>query len=237
VILDRGKGNILDRETVAELRKVIGLCTEEDLRAVILDHTGKNFSVGASVEEHRADTAADLLGEFHLLARELLALSVPILACVRGYCLGGGLELAALADRVFAAPDSTFGQPEIRLGVFAPLGSALLPRVLAPRHAADLLLSGRYVDCQQAMAMGLVHEVSRDPSTAASAYFDEHLAGKSASSLRWATRAARRPWLNAFLHDLEGLEAEYLQGLMPTHDAEEGIEAFIAKRQPAWENR
>lgn len=235
LVLDAGKGNVLDSAAIAELREALAeLASRPGLRAILLDHEGKHFSFGASVEEHLPETVGEMLAALHALARELLAPNVPLMVAVRGACLGGGLEVAALGDLVFASADARFGQPEINLGVFAPMGSVLLPRLVGSSLAADLLLSGRALEASEAAEAGLVAQVAEDPSEAARAWFREHLVGKSALALRFATRAARLAWVPAFLTRLEEVERLYLQELMAARDPVEGLRAFLEKRPPAW---
>jgi cyclohexa-1,5-dienecarbonyl-CoA hydratase len=236
--LDAGKGNVLGREALGELREALTLLgTAPGRCAIVLDHEGRDFSWGASVPEHAPGEVHGMLRRLHELAAELLALQVPLLAAARGLCLGGGLELALLADRLFLAPGARLGQPEVLLGVFAPIGSALLPRLIGPRPAAELLLSGRQLDAQEALRLGLAAAIAEDPGAAALAWAREHLCAKSAAALRQATRAARRAWAPGFLADLAALEAQYLDELMLTHDAREGIQAFLERRPPRWEDR
>ncbi|HED64714.1 MAG TPA: cyclohexa-1,5-dienecarbonyl-CoA hydratase [Planctomycetes bacterium] len=237
IVLDAGKGNVIDLAAIGELRAAVGEIRGDRPHAILIDHEGSHFSFGASVDDHRPETAPTMLADLHAMAREILDLDVPVLASVRGMCLGGGLELALLADRIFAAPGAQFGQPEIVLGVFAPIGSALLPRVIGARRAADLLVSGRRIDAETALDWGLVGEIADDPSAAMMTWAQEHLGNKSRSSLRFATRAARATWQDAFCSDLAALEARYVGELMETHDAREGIEAFLEKRKPTWEDR
>ena len=237
LVLSRPKGNILDRKMVAALRLALGsIALEPQVKAVILDSAGDHFSFGASVEEHLPDQVAAMLSDFHALFRELLALGRQILAAVRGQCLGGGLELAAFASRVFAAPSARLGQPEIALGVLAPVGSIVLPRRIGQAAAHDLLTSGRSVDAQAALAMGLVDEIAEDPTHAAIEWAKEAYGNKSAASLKFASRAARWRADREFLEDLQALETFYLEELMRLEDAGEGIRAFLAKRAPNWRN-
>lgn len=233
-----GSGNILDIGAIHELRGVIAeIASERRLKAILIDHTGKHFSFGASVEDHLPEKVDKMLPEFHALVREVLALDLPILAAVRGQCLGGGLELALLADRIAAAPGARFGQPEIKLAVFAPVASLLLPQRVRTSVATDLLLSGRSVEASEAAELGLVAEIAHDPYAAARRWAEEHLVPKSAAALRYATRAARLHWSARFLADLERVERLYLDELMETEDAAEGIKAFLERRPPQWKDR
>jgi cyclohexa-1,5-dienecarbonyl-CoA hydratase len=237
LILDAGKGNVIGSAVIGDLRRILeSVAKARSVRAVVIDHAGGHFSFGASVDEHVPGEVEKMLPAFHALARELLALGVPLVSAVRGMCLGGGLEVAILADRIVASPTAKFGQPEMALGVFAPIGSALLPRRIGSFAAADLLLSGRVIGVEEAKGFGLVAEIADDPTEAALGWIREHLLPKSASSLRFASHAARRPWLEGFQADLEHLEALYLEELMATPDAREGITAFIEKRKAKWED-
>ncbi|HXN43859.1 MAG TPA: enoyl-CoA hydratase-related protein, partial [Xanthobacteraceae bacterium] len=134
-------------------------------------------------------------------------------------------------------PQAALGQPEIKLGVFAPAASCLLPEIVGPARALDLLLSGRSISGAEAVAMGLAREAAADPERAALAYFDEHLRSKSASSLRYAVRAARLDYAARVKAKIATVERLYLDELMKTRDAVEGIQAFIAKRPAQWMHR
>jgi cyclohexa-1,5-dienecarbonyl-CoA hydratase len=168
--------------------------------------------------------------------RDSAASAVFVLAAVRGQCLGGGLELAAFAHRLVAAPGAALGQPEIRLGVIAPAASVILPQRMGRPGAEDLCVSGRVLSAEEAHAAGLVDEVAEDPTEAAFAYVREHLLPHSASSLRYAVRAVRLDFDRRLREDLAAVERLYLEELCATHDGVEGIEAFLGKRRPAWTN-
>ncbi len=235
--LDRPKANILDAALVGALE---GAFVQQggaaELRGVLIDASGAHFSFGASIEEHLPERCAAMLAGFHRLVLRLFASPVPVLVAVRGQCLGGGLELASAGHLLFAAPDAKFGQPEIQIGVFAPAASCLLPERIGLAAAEDLLLSGRSIGADDACAMGLVTEIADDPEAAALGYFDRHLAPKSASSLRFATRAVRQGTIEKVSAKLAAIETMYLQELMATQDAVEGLSAFIEKRPARWKD-
>jgi cyclohexa-1,5-dienecarbonyl-CoA hydratase len=236
--LDDPPGNVLDREMTESLRTAVRAAGKNpDLKLLVFIGAGKHFSFGASVEEHRPEHVAAMLETFHGLFHDLMATDLPVLAVVRGQCLGGGLELAAFCDWLVAAEGAHLGQPEIKLGVFAPLGSILIPwRCQA--QGADLLLTGRTVDAITALTMGLVDELlpETDPEPILDQLIRDRILGLSASSLRLARRAARMGLDRALREDLPRLESLYLEELMKTRDAVEGIEAFLEKRSPTWRN-
>ncbi len=233
------KANILDRAMIADLDRICdALAARDGLVAIVLGAEGPHFSFGASVEEHLPGQCAAMLAGLHALLVRMVGSPVPILVAAQGQCLGGGLELACAGNLIFAAQDARFGQPEIKLAVFAPAASCLLPERVGAARAEDLLFSGRTLDAAEALRIGLVTEVADDPAQAALAYFDKHLAGLSASSLRYAVRAVRGEAAAARVKSkLERVEKLYLEGLMSTRDAVEGLQAFVAKRPATWEHR
>jgi cyclohexa-1,5-dienecarbonyl-CoA hydratase len=240
--LSRPKANVLDAEMISALDEAFAAACRPDagapaLRGVLLDAEGPHFSFGASVEEHLPGRCAGMLRGFHALVLRILELPIPVLVAVKGQCLGGGLELASAGSVVFAGKQAMLGQPEIVLGVFAPAASCLLPERVGPAAAEDLLLSGRSVDAAEALGLGLVNAVADDPEAAALGWFDAHLASKSASSLRFAVRAARLGLVERVRAKLAALEDLYLSGLMSTRDSTEGLTAFLEKRPARWEDR
>ena len=229
------KGNILDRATLAELAATFTRArSARALKAICLEGTGSHFSFGASVQEHLPAEVPAMLAALRGLVLDLLESGVVVLAAVRGQCLGGGLELASVCHRVFASPESRLGQPEIALGVFAPLASLVLPARVGRAHGEDLCLTGRIVSAAEAKAMGLVDEIAADPADAALAWARTHLLARSASSLRLAVRAVRADLAARIRTELPVLEALYIKELMATADAVEGLHAFLDKRPPAW---
>jgi len=176
-----------------------------------------------------------MIRRFHELLTAVLDSGVVLIAAIRGQCLGGGLELATLAHRIVAHQEATLGQPEISLGVFAPAASILLPMRISRARAESLCLTGAAVSAREALAIGLVDDVvSDDPADAALAWARAHLADKSATSLRLAIRAVRADLAETLRRRLPVLERLYLDELMKTADAQEGLRAFLEKRKPTW---
>ncbi|MBK6930976.1 MAG: enoyl-CoA hydratase/isomerase family protein [Saprospirales bacterium] len=240
ITLDDGKGNVLDRIMMEELLDALqAFSANSRLKLILFDGAGKHFSFGASVEEHRKEFAAAMLRSFHRLFYTLRDLSIPAAAKISGQCLGGGLELALMCNVMFADKTARFGQPEIILGVFPPPASILLPEKIGLARAEELLLTGRTIDAEEARAIGLVHAVSDDkPAMDAGVdhWIEQNILPKSASSLRFAVRAARAQLYQALSDFLPQLESLYVTQLMETPDANEGINAFLEKRKPLWSN-
>jgi cyclohexa-1,5-dienecarbonyl-CoA hydratase len=235
VLLATPKANVLDLEKSRILASIFEEAGRAPaLKAIVLEGEGPNFSFGASVQEHLPDRCAAMLRSFHALFHRMLDASVVTLAAVRGQCLGGGLELAAFCNRLIAAPDARLGQPEIVLGVFAPVASVLLAERMGRGAAEDLLLSGKTLSAEEALRSGLVDEIDADPGRAALDYARRHLLPRSASSLRFALRAARRGFATRFRGELADVERIYLEELMSSRDAEEGLRAFLEKRPARW---
>ena len=235
VELHSPKGNVIDLDVIHALSAIWKDAKKNPrLKALMLCGAGEHFSFGSSVPEHRADQVGQMLPLFHQCVRALCELNIPSFAILHGSCLGGGLELAAGCTYLYATPDAKLAQPEIKLGVFAPLGSILLPWRIGGR-ALDLLVSGRTLVALEAKELGLLSVIEPEPEVACLAFIRKHILPLSASSLRFAERVARRSLARALNEDLPAIEKLYLEELMATPDASEGIEAFLAKRPPRYQ--
>jgi cyclohexa-1,5-dienecarbonyl-CoA hydratase len=207
-----------------------------DRHLLIIEGAGeKAFSAGASVQDHLGDRVSTMLARFHDCFRLLARLDLVTVALVRGVALGGGCELAMACDFVLASDRARFGQPEIHLGVFPPVAAYQLSRQPPPRKGLELLLTGDPVDAPTAERLGLVNAVF------AQAEFDaraeewlQRLVRHSASSLRFTKKAFRLAQAGDFDQRLNAVERLYLDELMQTEDANEGLNAFVEKRKPKW---
>lgn len=238
VAIGDGRGNILDAKLVDELIELFEQAHQSpSVKVIGLRGRGRHFSFGASVSEHLPGEVEKMLSRFHELFRVMHRSRVVCLAAVRGQCLGGGMELASFCHRVFASPDAKLGQPEIVLGVFAPIASLFLVERVGRASAEDLCFTGRSVEATEALAIGLVDVVHDEPQDALLEYAREHLLTHSASSLRFAVGAARHHYGARLDAELRAVEKLYLEELMTTADANEGLRAFLDKRKPEWSNR
>ena len=232
IVLNQPKANILGRNMIGAISRALETEATAHTKLIVFEGAGKHFSFGASVEEHRRDEAAAMLETFHGLFRKLAKLAIPTCAVVRGQCLGGGLELASWCSFVVASPEAQLGQPEIRLAVFPPMASIVLPWRTGGQAALDLCVSGRSIGAEEAKRLGLVNEVTSDPEAWWRQRFEQQLAPGSASALRFGERAVRTELVARLERDLPALERMYMNELMNTHDANEGIAAFIERRTP-----
>jgi cyclohexa-1,5-dienecarbonyl-CoA hydratase len=233
-------GHIVTAELVSALRSALeGLAQNPHLKLITFEGAGRDFSFGASIQEHAPDQIARVLPDTHRLIFDLLEAPAATAAVVRGRCLGGGFELALACDFIFAADDAHFGLPEVMLGVFPPAGAALLPLRVGASRATSAIVTGASLTAGEWRDAGLVEFVSAPESLPGDvdAWFERALAPKSASAIRFAAAAARATLLYQVRETLPRLEQLYLSDLMTTADAVEGVTAFIGKRQPRWTDR
>jgi len=232
--------NILTRDLLAELRRVLNALTgDTTLRAAVLGAEGKHFSAGADVGEHLPPAWKGMVPEFLETVAALRAFPVPLIAAVRGRCLGAGFELVQGADLVVAGESAVFGQPEIQLGVVPPAACALLPSLVGQARAAELLFTGDPMAVAEAREAGLVSRVVPDDRVDAEALgLAGRIARHSAAALRVAKRTLRTPARER--NEAEALHAagrRYARDLMRTSDATEGLTAFLEKRTPVWSHQ
>jgi cyclohexa-1,5-dienecarbonyl-CoA hydratase len=217
--------------------ELAALAADPGLRVLVLRAEGKHFSAGASVEEHLPPEHERMIPEFMDTVRALHHFPLPVVAAVRGRCLGGGFELATCADLLIAGEGAVLGVPEIVLGVLPPAACAFLPRMVAPGPAAALLFTGDPLDAGAALDVGLVREVVPDDQVEARARaVAGRIARHSGASLR-ATKKALRAAAPGLDEALDRAARIYQEELMQTADAVEGLKAFVEKRSPEWSDR
>lgn len=239
VTLDRPPLNVLStsmmRELAAALRRV---AASAEVRVVRVDGAGKAFSAGVDVLDHEGERLAPMMEALADLFHAFEAVPQPVVAVVRGACLGGGLEVVLACDLAIASADASFGQPEVKLGVFAPPASVLLPRLIGERAALGLLLAGEPIGAEEARRLGLVHAVfAAADLDAESARWIGRLLALSGEALRQAKRAVAAARGLPAREAHERVHAIYTNELMATRDAAEGLRAFAEKRPPVWTHR
>jgi len=236
--LDNPPVNIM---TAALMDRMSGLLEtvagNRDLKAVAVTAAGKAFCAGADVAEHRPDRAPDMIEAFGRLFRRLDALEVPVVMAVDGAAMGAGFELVLMADVLLASERAKFGQPEIRLGFFAPVGVVALPDLVGRARAMEITSTGRTYTAAEMAAMGLVARVvPPDELPGALATVLDDLRAASPLVLRLNARALKGSRPADFAARLDRAERLFLEELMASAEPVEGIEAFYGKRAPEWRN-
>ena len=241
ITFDRPPLNVLNIAMMREINQALNECEQRrDLAAIVFDAAegARAFSAGVAVEEHVAETVFKMLDIFHGIFRSLAQISKPVVAIVDGPALGGGCELIAACDIVICSERARFGQPEIKLGVFPPVAAILLPRIIGDKKAREMVLLGEMVDAAEAQRLGLVSQVV--PSSALKREAEavlaklRELSGASLHFTRAALELGRDRDFEATLAQVEDL---YLNELMKTEDAVEGVQSFMEKRKPEWRNK
>jgi len=240
--LDRPKLNPLDAAMQEEIRAAAHEAADrDDVRAVVIYGGPNVFAAGADIKEMADMSYADMArhsGKLQSAFTAVASIPKPVVAAVTGYALGGGCELALCADRRVAADEAKMGQPEITLGIIPGAGGTQrLSRLVGPSKAKDIIFTGRFVEADEALRIGLVDEV-----VAADAVYDTAIAwaGQFASGPAYALRAAKEAIDHGLGVDLDtGLEIERTQfaGLFATEDRTIGMRAFLGKAKPAFEGR
>jgi cyclohexa-1,5-dienecarbonyl-CoA hydratase len=237
--LNRPPLNILTIEMITELDGTLETLSQQSrLKAVVLAGSGKAFCAGVDVADHIPERVEQMIRGFGRLFVRLRTVPMPTFALVRGAALGGGTELALGCDLVLAGASARFGQPEIKLGVVPPIAAALFPQLIGYQAAARLLFTGETISAEEAARLGMVTCVAADEELEDKLEGLLHqIRGMSAAALRLTKAALRRGADQGGVLALPQIEDLYLQDLMATADAREGIQAFLEKRKPVWSDR
>ena len=231
--------NIIDIAMMEELTAALTeIETQSGISVIVLRAAGKSFSVGVDVAAHTPDKVVSMLGKFHAVIRSLIGTKKVTIAAVHGHCLGGGAELAMVCDLVYTAEDAKWGFPEIQLGCFPPVAATALAALIGQKRAADLILSGRSIGAMEAAQIGLANDaVPADQLVKAVDAAISRLRKLSPAALA-ITKKSIYAWDSVhFDKGLARAEKIYFEELMKTEDAQEGIRAFLEKRDPQWKGR
>lgn len=235
--LDAPPLNILDLELMQALAGAVhDLSGDDSIACLVLRGSEKAFSAGVSVVDHTRDKIATMLERFHGLLRRFEEFPAPVLGAVEGHCLGGGMELAMACDLRVCSEDARFAQPEIRLACYPPWAAARYATELGRAATADVILSGRSLDAEEALRLGVVSRVlpTEDFDKRLNALLAEVLAA-STPVLRLAKKAMAGDGRGATA--LAEAERIYLEDLTQLEDLDEGLAAFSEKRPPEWKHR
>jgi cyclohexa-1,5-dienecarbonyl-CoA hydratase len=238
----RPKQNIMNIDMLKEMADAINsLNARDDVRLILLDSAPEcegYFSLGVGAEGYTSQLVFQMMDAFHNVFRSMIEISKPVLAVVDGVASGAGSELAAFCDIVIATEKAQFRQPEIKLGVFPPMGAVVYPRVIGPKRAMEMLLTGDTISAQQALNMGLVNRVV--PREALKETVDnlvKRISGQSGPVLQLLKRVIFEGTWRPFDEALKVSQDVYLNQLFELEDSQEGLRALIEKRKPVWKNR
>lgn len=228
--------NVID---VPIMEQLAGVLTEIDcqpeISAILITGEGKAFSAGVDVEAHTPEKIEEMLQKFHGVIRALVATRKVTIAAVHGHCLGGGAELAMVCDMAYTAESAQWGFPEVKLGCYPPVACTALAALVGQKRAAELILTGRIITGAEAAGIGLATRAVADGQLECAVSECIQQLGRLSSAALAITKKASYAWDS--MHFDKGLaraEKIYLEELMKTADAQEGIRAFREKREPKW---
>jgi cyclohexa-1,5-dienecarbonyl-CoA hydratase len=238
LLLDRPPLNVLSTAMMRELARETARASEDPkVKAVQIRGEGRAFSAGVDLADHTRDKAPAMMDAFVEMLRAVDLCSVPVVAAVHGPCLGGGLELAAACDLVYAGQGAKLGQPEIKVGVFPPGAIASYPSRIGVRATAEIVLLGETFTAARGRELGLVNDVFPDGDLfARTDAICEKFAALSRPVLALTKRALRQAAPAVDPRSMEELRALYLGELMGIDDAHEGLRAFQEHRVPAFKD-
>lgn len=236
--LNRPPLNVMNLAMLQQMEAALEkAASDSSIRVLVLQAQGKAFSAGVDVADHTAEKVGEMIALVDRVCTSLADFPVPTLAAVQGHALGGGCELVLCCDLAVMAAEAGIGQPEIHLAALAPVAALRLPYLVGYRTAADILFTGRRLTSEEALKAGLVNAVvPQDQVNQWAKEKAEQLAGLSRAACSLVKQAVRMGYGNwaAAMPEMEKL---YLQDLMATQDAHEGLAAFMEKRTPDWKHR
>jgi len=228
--------NVIDLHMARELQQTLAeLESRSDVSVIVFEGDTYAFSAGVDIKAHLPEQIHEMLTNFHAAIRAIVASRKVTIAAVRGACLGGGAELAAVCDMIYTARDATWGFPEIKLACYPPVAAVALPALIGQKRAAELILTGRQFSGDEAAAMGLANRSVAPEELGA--VVERTLAELRALSPTALAHAKKAIYAWDAIHFDKGLaraEKIYLEELISTADVREGIIAFLEKRPPKW---
>jgi cyclohexa-1,5-dienecarbonyl-CoA hydratase len=238
ITLNRPPLNVMNIGMMKEINIAIeALKHDIKLKVLIFGGEGKAFCAGVDVADHTREKAEEMIHVFHKIFFNLTRIKAPTIALVNGAALGGGCELATFCDIVLASEKSKFGQPEIKVGVLAPIAAVIFPWYMNMRKTMELLLTGETFSAKKAKEYGLVNAVFPDEKfEEETKEFIDKITDNSSVVLQLTKMAVDEAFGENYHTGVAQVENIYLNKLMNTHDANEGLKAFLQKRKPIWKN-
>lgn len=231
--------NVIDIPMMEELAQSLAeIESQPDISAVVLSAEGKAFSVGVDVAAHTRDKVEIMLAKFHAVIRALVASKKVTIAAVHGHCLGGGAELAMVCDVVITTETAKWGFPEVKLACYPPVACTALAALVGQKHASDLILTGRTIAGSEAADIGLASRAVPESEVQSTVEkYLQYFAELSPAALAVGKKAIYAWDSMHFDKGLARAEKIYFEELMKSEDAQEGITAFLQKREPQWKGK
>jgi cyclohexa-1,5-dienecarbonyl-CoA hydratase len=239
ITLNRPDHNLLNEAMLREIADGILFAGDApEAKLVVLDSACKVFSGGIDIGEYTSQRVFQMLEAFHAAFAAMLETGKPVICVVNGPAIGGGAELAAFGDLVIATPKARFAQPEITIGVFPPLASTILPFLVGPKTALEIILTGEPVTAERALELGMINRLV--PEAQLEKTVEDLVTRISAQSAPVLSMAKKAILGGMGLSLREGLKQSmdiFLNQLYRLEDSQEGLRALVEKRKPNWKNR
>jgi cyclohexa-1,5-dienecarbonyl-CoA hydratase len=239
LLLNRPEHNLLNEAMLREMADGIGHAGDrEDVKLILIESACRVFCGGIDIGEYTSQRVFQMLDAFHATFAGMLEVGKPVVCVVNGPAIGGGAELAAFGDLVIATPKARFAQPEITIGVFPPLASTILPFLVGPKVALELVLTGEAVTAERALELGMVNRLVPEVQLEQTVNeLVERISGHSGPVLTMAKKAILGGMGLSLREGLKHSMNIFLNELYRLEDSQEGLRALVEKRKPNWKNR
>ena len=237
--LNRPEHNLLNEAFLRELAGGITFAGQRpEVKLVVLDSACKVFCGGIDIGEYTSERVFQMLDAFHSAFIGMLDVGKPVICVVNGPAIGGGAELAAFGDIVVATPKARFAQPEISIGVFPPLASTILPYLVGPKRALEIILTGEAITAERALDLGLVNRLVPEAKLEQTVNeIVERITAHSGPVLSMAKKAILGGMGLSLRDGMKSSMSIFLNELYRLEDSQEGLRALVEKRKPNWKNR
>lgn len=230
--------------TVRMMQEIIqaieGLANANDVRVVVLEASkdSKAFSAGVALSDATPERAFQMVETFHGIFKAMLEVSKPVMTVVNGPAVGAGCELALFGDMVVVTERAVFAQPEIKAGLFPPIAAIILPHLVGPKRALQMILTGERIGAQEALRLGLVNRVVSDADLEKTVQeLIAQISEQSAPVLEMAKKVIFQSMGLPLLEAMKNSANLYLNQLMDLEDSQEGLRAILERRKPVWKNK
>jgi cyclohexa-1,5-dienecarbonyl-CoA hydratase len=239
ITLARHDHNLLNEAMLREIADAILIAGEtETAKLIVLDSASKVFSGGIDIGEYTSQRVFQMLDAFHSAFAAMLEVGKPVLCIVNGPAIGGGTELALFGDLVVATPKARFAQPEITIGIFPPLASTILPYLVGPKTALEIVLTGEPISAERALELGLVNRLVPEADLEKTVGdLVTRITTHSGPVLSMAKKAILGGMGLSLRDGLRQSMDIFLNQLYKLEDSQEGLRALVEKRKPNWKNR